>query len=102
MMNIRHSVVTLLTKQRTAFTAIIAAIVWDYDRTLVDACRKNLGVTRAIIRVDKLILQHILTVQVYAHALAQSANWHEFYKMEFDFSDADTDDAGKMDGIPDA
>jgi HAD superfamily hydrolase (TIGR01549 family) len=78
---------------------MLAAIIWDYDGTLVDTQRKNLSVTRAIIKeltgADPTTFPALQSPEMYAHAMRQSTNWRDFYGKQFGLTDAEVDNAGK-------
>lgn len=79
---------------------MLKAIIWDYDGTLVDTRRKNLEVTKAIMREvtgssseDFPILQ---SLDQYQKANEDSENWRELYRNYFELSDKQIDRAGAM------
>lgn len=79
---------------------MLQAIIWDYDGTLVDTRRKNLEVTKAIMREvtgnstdDFPVLQ---SLDRYQQANENSENWRELYKNYFHLSDQAIDRAGAM------
>jgi HAD superfamily hydrolase (TIGR01549 family) len=78
---------------------MIAAIIWDYDGTLVDTQHKNLAVTRAIIEqvtgVRPSTFPALQSLEKYAEAMSSSTNWRDFYKNEFGLDEAEIDDAGR-------
>lgn len=77
----------------------VETIIWDYDGTLVDTRRKNLNVTRKIIRmitgVSSQKFRALRSLESYALANQRSANWRDFYEREFGFTDGQTDEAGR-------
>ncbi len=78
----------------------IAAIIWDYDGTLVDTKRKNLSVTRAIISeitcAEAAAFPALCSLEAYERAMLRSTNWRDFYKREFSLIESDIDVAGRM------
>lgn len=77
----------------------ISAIIWDYDGTLVDTSMRNLHVTRGIVGNlsgrDPAEFPSLRSLEQYAVALARSVNWRDFYRSEFNFGDAEIDEAGR-------
>jgi HAD superfamily hydrolase (TIGR01549 family) len=78
---------------------MVAAIVWDYDGTLVDSRQKNLRVTRAIIEemtgTDPTTFSALQSLESYSYAIGRYSNWRDFYRKEFKLNDTETDDAGR-------
>lgn len=79
---------------------MLQAIIWDYDGTLVDTRRKNLEVTKAIMKEmtgnapSKFpVLQ---SLEKYQQANEDSENWRDLYRKYFQFSDQQIDQAGAM------
>lgn len=76
------------------------AIIWDFDGTLVDSRHKNLSVNRAIIAdvtgkpADSFPL--LRSQDKFEAADARSKNWRDFYLYDFDMSEAETDEAGRL------
>lgn len=78
----------------------IRAIIWDYDGTLVDTRRKNLNVTRSIIKsitaTDVLEFPALRSLENYYSANRSASNWRELYRLEFNLSEKQIDEAGRM------
>lgn len=78
----------------------VRAIIWDYDGTLVDTRRKNLNVTRQIVKQvtgnDPLMYSAIQSLEHYAQANECSVNWRDFYAREFHMPDEQIDEAGRL------
>ncbi len=78
----------------------ISAIIWDYDGTLVDTRHKNLNVTRniveSIIETDAEDFPVLRSLENYNLANRRRSNWRELYRFEFNFSESQIDEAGKM------
>ncbi len=78
----------------------IAAVVWDFDGTLVDSRAKNRAVTLKILpRVTDRPLDSIpaLTSQdTYDDAVERSHDWRELYRREFGLSAEETERAGAL------
>ena len=78
----------------------IGAIIWDYDGTLVDTRRKNLNVTRKIIEsiieipADKF--SALKSLENYSTANRQASNWRELYRQEFNLTEEQIDEAGRL------
>jgi HAD superfamily hydrolase (TIGR01549 family) len=76
------------------------AVIWDFDGTIVDSRRKNLNVTRAIVRDvtgrDPDTIPALADVPSYQAALMRHANWRVFYGRELGLDEAGVDDAGAL------
>jgi len=78
----------------------VLAIIWDYDGTLVDSRKRNLNVTRKIIREilgkDAQNFPVLKTLENYYSAHTKAINWREFYKSSFGLNEQQIDEAGRM------
>lgn len=81
-------------------TGRIAAVIWDFDGTLVDTRAKNMAVNRKIIEevtgrpwTDWAFLA---SLEQYERVLRRVRNWRDLYIHEFGLSMADTDRAGAL------
>ena len=78
----------------------IRAIIWDYDGTLVDTRHKNLNVTKSIIEsitaTDALAFPALRSLESYYSANRRALNWRELYRLEFNLSEKQIDEAGRM------
>ena len=92
----------------------VAAILWDYDSTLVDSVRKNMEVIAAVLsHFDPDIYSHLpRAVTDYEYFLKvnqEYKNWHELYINEFGVREDQLGEAGvlwgpeqmKTDTVPD-
>lgn len=78
----------------------IKAIIWDYDGTLVDTREKNLHVAKKIVRDisgrDSSEFAAFESLRTYDEANKRSINWRDLYMTEFDFSEKETEEAGRQ------
>jgi len=78
----------------------IKAIIWDYDGTLVDTRHKNMNVTKRIIasiaETDALVFPALQSVENYHLANRRTSNWRELYRQEFNLSEKQVDEAGRL------
>ena len=78
----------------------IKAIIWDYDGTLVDTRHKNLNVTKRIItsiaETDALAFPALQSLENYYLANRRTSNWRELYRQEFNLSEKQIDEAGRL------
>jgi HAD superfamily hydrolase (TIGR01549 family) len=78
----------------------IKAIIWDYDGTLVDTRQKNLNVTAKIIECittkDALEFPALRSLENYDLANRTTSNWRELYQQEFNLTEKQIDDAGRL------
>jgi len=78
----------------------IKAIIWDYDGTLVDTRHKNLNVTKKIIanttRTDASGFPALQSLENYYLADRRTSNWRELYRQEFNLTENQIDEAGRM------
>ncbi|MGD8426541.1 MAG: HAD-IA family hydrolase [Balneolaceae bacterium] len=79
---------------------MVQAIIWDYDGTLVDTRRKNLEVTKEIMREvtgnSIEVYEALQSLDQYQAANEDSANWRALYKTYFRLSGAQIDEAGTL------
>ena len=80
--------------------AMNRAVVWDYDGTLVDTCRRNWQVTRALIPAVSgrplAAFPALASLETYVAADRRSANWRELYGREYGLSPEQVDEAGRL------
>lgn len=78
----------------------INAIIWDYDGTLVDTRHKNLNVTKKIItsttKTDASEFPALQSLDNYYLANRKTSNWRELYRQEFNLTENQIDEAGRM------
>jgi HAD superfamily hydrolase (TIGR01549 family) len=78
----------------------IRSIIWDYDGTLVDTRHKNLNVTRniieSIIEIPADAFSALKSLENYSTANRQASNWRELYRQEFNLTEAQIDEAGRL------
>ena len=78
----------------------IKAIIWDYDGTLVDTRHKNLNVTKKIIEniaaTDASKFPALRSLGNYHLANRRTSNWRELYRQEFDLTEKQIDEAGRL------
>ena len=78
----------------------INAIIWDYDGTLVDTRHKNLNVTKKIIasttKTDASKFPALQSLENYDIANRRTSNWRELYRQEFNLTENQIDEAGRM------
>jgi HAD superfamily hydrolase (TIGR01549 family) len=76
----------------------VAAVIWDYDGTLVDTRQKNLAVTREIVWevLQKSFEEFpaLATIENYEQANLASVNWRDLYAREFGMDEKQMDYAG--------
>lgn len=76
----------------------IKAIIWDYDGTLVNTQRKNLAVTRQIVK--QITRKHadnfpaLQSVDNYIAVTKRATNWRDMYAAEYGMSPEQVDRAG--------
>jgi HAD superfamily hydrolase (TIGR01549 family) len=77
-----------------------AAVVWDFDGTLVDSHPRNLAVNRRIVETitgrPYSRYPALTSISAYDAAVSRAVNWREFYAYEFGLHDADVDRAGAL------
>lgn len=78
-----------------------AALLWDYDGTLVDSAVKNRIVTIGLLhRFDPQIDRHLPAalrdVESYRLANIRWKNWRELYSREYGLTEEQIDEAGRM------
>lgn len=78
----------------------IKAVIWDYDGTLVDSLKKNWNVTKKIVNTilgTEAEKYHALqSLQSYQSSVKNIKNWRDYYKKEFNLSELEIDNAGKL------
>jgi HAD superfamily hydrolase (TIGR01549 family) len=78
----------------------INAIIWDYDGTLVDTRHKNMNVTKKIIenttQTDASEFPALQSLENYYQANRKTSNWRELYRQEFNLTEMQIDQAGRM------
>ena len=78
----------------------INAIIWDYDGTLVDTRHKNMNVTKKIIKsttqTDASEFPALQSLENYEIANRRTSNWRELYRQEFNLTEKQIDEAGRM------
>ena len=78
----------------------IQSIIWDYDGTLVDTRHKNLNVTKniieSIIEIPADEFSALKSLDNYSTANRRASNWRALYRHEFDLSEEQIDEAGRM------
>ena len=78
----------------------IKAIIWDYDGTLVDTRHKNLNVTKKIIEsiaaTDASEFPALRSLENYHRANRRTSNWRELYRQEFNLTEKQVDEAGRL------
>ena len=78
----------------------INAIIWDYDGTLVDTRHKNMNVTKKIIasttKTDVSKFPALQSLENYDIANRRTSNWRELYRQEFNLTEKQIDQAGRM------
>jgi len=76
------------------------AVIWDFDGTLVDSRKKNLGVTREIIATitsqSADSFDALASVASYHAATMRARNWRDLYASEFGFAEENIDRAGAL------
>ena len=78
----------------------INAIIWDYDGTLVDTWHKNMNVTKKILesttKKDASKFPALQSLENYYQANRKTSNWRELYRQEFNLTENQIDEAGRM------
>jgi len=78
----------------------INAIIWDYDGTLVDTRHKNMNVTKKIIasttKTNAAEFPALQSLENYCLANRRTSNWRELYRQEFNLTENQIDEAGRM------
>jgi len=78
----------------------ILAIIWDFDGTIADSRQKNFNVTKTIMEnilgADSKIFPVLNSLEDYHSAQTQATNWREFYRVSFDLTEEQVDNAGKL------
>ena len=69
----------------------LSAVVWDYDGTLVDTRRRNMSVNRSIVQEISgepwTSFPPLASLESYGAAQERAANWQDFYRSCFGFTD---------------
>jgi HAD superfamily hydrolase (TIGR01549 family) len=77
-----------------------AAVVWDFDGTLVDSRLRNLSVMRSIVEHitgrPAATFSALVSIESYRAADARCTNWREFYLRELELDDTDLDLGGHL------
>jgi len=77
-------------------------ILWDYDGTLVDSAKKNIKITKEILKVVAPHLTgnnlpfSLLTEPAYHEANHKAENWQDLYKNFYGLNEAETLQAGSL------
>lgn len=78
----------------------LRAIIWDFDLTLADTRRRNLRVTRRILREisgrDPAAYRVLASVDLYDRTVRRYRNWQELYLQEFRVPEAELPRAGRL------
>jgi len=79
----------------------ISAILWDYDGTLVNSVKKNIEVTKEVLKnfipdLDNNLPKALTSVENYEEANYKYKNWRELYKFAYGLTDEQIDEAGKL------
>jgi HAD superfamily hydrolase (TIGR01549 family) len=77
----------------------ICAIIWDYDGTLFDTRQKNFNVTKKIVQKVKgtsKLFPALKSIDSYYNSHLKSENWRDFYREEFNLSEFEVEEAGKL------
>lgn len=79
----------------------IAAILWDYDGTIVDSTKKNIAVTKEVLNnyiedINNNLPEALTSLENYQKANYKYKNWRELYKYAYGLTDEQMDEAGKL------
>lgn len=79
----------------------VAAILWDYDGTLVDSTGKNMAVTIDVLKnfdpdIEDNLPEALTSVESYKKANYQYKNWRELYKNAYQLTESQVEEAGKL------
>ncbi len=79
----------------------LKAILWDYDGTLVDSTRKNIRVTKEVLKhfipeFEKHIPKALTSVEEYQKANYKYKNWKELYEQAYGLTIEQIEQAGKL------
>ncbi len=79
----------------------LAAILWDYDGTLVDSTKKNIRVTKEVLRnfipeLDQNMPKALTSVEEYQKANYKYKNWKELYEFAYGLTMEQIEEAGKL------
>jgi N-acetyl-D-muramate 6-phosphate phosphatase len=78
----------------------IHSIIWDFDGTLADTGKKNLNVTRMIVKAvtgrNGTDFQALRSLELYNRAIRRVSNWRQLYQREFGLTEPQTDAAGSL------
>jgi HAD superfamily hydrolase (TIGR01549 family) len=76
------------------------AVIWDFDLTLVDTRRRNLNVSRRLIKEqtgrDPDDFPALRSVGAYDAAHRLTRNWQEFYRQAFSFSQEEIEASAEL------
>ena len=78
-----------------------AAIIWDYDGTLIDSARKNMAVAVEVLRhfdsgIDGHLPEALKSYEAYQRANYKYKNWRELYVEEYGVRPDQLDEAGAL------
>lgn len=79
----------------------LAAILWDYDGTLVDSTKKNIRVTKEVLKnfipdLDNNMPLALTSVEEYQKANYLYKNWKELYEYAYGLTKEQIAEAGKL------
>lgn len=81
-------------------TSPIAAIIWDFDGTIVDTRQRNYNVVRRLLADETGTtpdrIPALRSAEFYDQVARRYVNWRELYLQEFGFSEAETDRIGRL------
>lgn len=79
----------------------LAAILWDYDGTLVDSTKKNIRVTKEVLKhfipeIERNMPKALTSIEEYQKANYKYKNWKELYEHAYGLTMEQIEDAGKL------
>jgi HAD superfamily hydrolase (TIGR01549 family) len=78
----------------------LAAVIWDFDGTLVDTRRRNYSVVRRLMAdvtgAPADTIPALASLDHYDRVNRRYVNWRDLYRREFGFSEAETDRVGML------
>ncbi|ABX43693.1 HAD family hydrolase [Lachnoclostridium phytofermentans] len=79
----------------------LAAILWDYDGTLVDSTKKNIRVTKEVLKhfipeIEQHMPIALTSIDEYQKANYKYKNWKELYEHAYGLSMEQIEEAGKL------